>query len=53
MPSEAPPAEPLIKEDMANMSDQERFERSMKRLEQSIIERERARMRGARMHDEI
>jgi hypothetical protein len=57
-PPEAPPAEPLVKEDTANLSDRERFEQSMKRLEQSIIERERARMRDARvreaqMRDEI
>ena len=45
--SETPPApEPLVEEDTANLSDKERFERSMKRLEQSVIARERARARG-------
>jgi hypothetical protein len=45
------PAEPLVEEDTANLSDRERFERSMKRLEQAVIKRERARARGEFNHD--
>jgi putative pyruvate formate lyase activating enzyme len=46
LPKLLPTPKTLVEEDTANLSDRERFERSMKRLEQSIIARERARMHG-------
>jgi putative pyruvate formate lyase activating enzyme len=42
-PEMSPAPEAVVDEDTANLSDKERFERSMKRLEQSIIARERTR----------